>query len=40
MVTWVKFRRQTDGEFYLLNTHFDHRVQAARERARNSFANG
>lgn len=34
MVTWVKFRdRQTDGEFYLLNTHFDHRVQAAREKS-------
>jgi len=31
MVTWVRFRdRQTQREFYLWNTHFDHEVQAAR----------
>lgn len=32
MVTYVKFRDLTTGkEFYSLNTHFDHQVQAARE---------
>ena len=34
MVTWVKFRdRVTGGEFFLLNTHFDHEVQPAREKS-------
>ncbi|MCU0785751.1 MAG: endonuclease/exonuclease/phosphatase family protein [Verrucomicrobia bacterium] len=34
MVTWVKFRdRSTGAEFYLFNTHFDHQVQAAREKS-------
>lgn len=34
MVTWVRFRDRVIGqEFYLLNTHFDHQVQAAREKS-------
>ena len=34
MVTWVKFLdRQADRRFYLVNTHLDHQVQAAREKA-------
>lgn len=34
MVTWVRFRdRATDREFYFINTHFDHRVQTAREKS-------
>lgn len=34
MVTWVKFRDQVNGkEFYFINTHFDHEVQTAREKA-------
>ncbi|MBL1097474.1 endonuclease/exonuclease/phosphatase family protein [Streptomyces coffeae] len=34
MVTWVRFLdRATDGQFYALNTHLDHRSQHARERA-------
>ena len=34
MVTWVKFRdRSTGGEFFLLNTHFDHQIQPAREKS-------
>ncbi|MFL4902510.1 endonuclease/exonuclease/phosphatase family protein [Streptomyces sp. MMS24-I2-30] len=35
MVTWVRFRdRYADGqEFHLLNTHFDHASQSARERS-------
>jgi endonuclease/exonuclease/phosphatase family metal-dependent hydrolase len=34
MVTWVKFRdRQTQQEFIFVNTHFDHLVQAAREKS-------
>lgn len=34
MVTWVKFRERATGqEFYVFNTHFDHEVQAARERS-------
>jgi endonuclease/exonuclease/phosphatase family metal-dependent hydrolase len=34
MVTWVKFRdRQTKQEFIFVNTHFDHQVQAAREKS-------
>lgn len=34
MVTWVRFLdRSTEKQFYLFNTHFDHRNQAAREKA-------
>lgn len=34
MVTWVKFRdRKTGGDFFLLNTHFDHQIQPAREKS-------
>ncbi len=34
MVTWVRFLdRQTQQEFYLFDTHFDHQVQAAREKS-------
>ncbi|KOG10039.1 endonuclease/exonuclease/phosphatase family protein [Streptomyces viridochromogenes] len=35
MVTWIRFRDLTDGgrEFYLLDTHFDHVSQYARERS-------
>jgi endonuclease/exonuclease/phosphatase family metal-dependent hydrolase len=34
MVTWVRFLdRNTQQEFYLLNTHFDHQVQPAREKS-------
>jgi endonuclease/exonuclease/phosphatase family metal-dependent hydrolase len=34
MVTWVKFRdRQTKRELLFVNTHFDHLVQAAREKS-------
>ncbi|MFN0068841.1 MAG: endonuclease/exonuclease/phosphatase family protein [Limisphaerales bacterium] len=34
MVTWVKFRdRLTDREFHLWNTHLDHALQPAREKA-------
>jgi endonuclease/exonuclease/phosphatase family metal-dependent hydrolase len=34
MVTWVRFLdRQTKREFFLWNTHFDHEVQAAREKS-------
>lgn len=34
MVTWIRFRdRTTDREFYLVNTHFDHEVQLAREKS-------
>ncbi len=34
MVTWVKFQdRKTGRQFYLFNTHFDHQVQAAREKS-------
>jgi endonuclease/exonuclease/phosphatase family metal-dependent hydrolase len=34
MVTWVRFKEKTSGrEFYFVNTHFDHQVQAAREKA-------
>ena len=33
MVTWVRFLdRQTDREFYALNTHFDHQIREAREK--------
>lgn len=34
MVTWVRFREKGSGvEFYHWNTHFDHRVQVAREKS-------
>lgn len=34
MVTWVRFRdRVTGREFYFWNTHLDHQVQTAREKA-------
>ncbi|MGE3313133.1 MAG: endonuclease/exonuclease/phosphatase family protein [Limisphaerales bacterium] len=34
MVTWVRFKDRRDGsEFYFWNTHFDHQVQPAREKA-------
>jgi len=34
MVTWVKFLdRKSQEEFYFFNTHFDHQVQAAREKS-------
>lgn len=34
MVTWAKFKdRATQKEIYLFNTHFDHEVQPAREKA-------
>lgn len=34
MVTWVRFRHRSSGrEFYFWDTHFDHRIQEAREKA-------
>jgi endonuclease/exonuclease/phosphatase family metal-dependent hydrolase len=34
MVTWVRFNdNKLKKEFYLVNTHFDHQVQIAREKA-------
>ncbi len=34
MVTWIRFRERTAGrEFYFFNTHFDHQIQAAREKS-------
>ena len=34
MVTWVRFKdRPNNQEFYLFNTHFDHEIQAAREKS-------
>ena len=34
MVTWVRFLdRKTKKEFYLWNTHFDHRSQPSREKS-------
>lgn len=34
MVTWVKFQdRETGRSFFIVNTHFDHQVQEAREKA-------
>jgi len=34
MVTWIRFRdRQSGREFYLWNTHLDHEVEAARQKA-------
>lgn len=33
MVTWVRFRdRQTEQEFFFVNTHLDHQSQPAREK--------
>ena len=34
MVTWVRFKDNSNGrEFYLVNTHFDHQIQPAREKS-------
>jgi endonuclease/exonuclease/phosphatase family metal-dependent hydrolase len=34
MVTWARFKDlKTDRQFYLVNTHFDHQVQPAREKS-------
>ena len=34
MVTWARFQDRRDGrEFYFLNTHLDHQIQPAREKA-------
>jgi endonuclease/exonuclease/phosphatase family metal-dependent hydrolase len=34
MVTWVRFRERASGcEFYFWNTHFDHQVEAARQKS-------
>ena len=34
MVTWVRFRERTTGrEFYFWNTHLDHEVETARQKA-------
>lgn len=34
MVTWVRFRRLPEGpSLYFVNTHFDHQVQASREKS-------
>lgn len=34
MVTWVRFLdKPSQREFYLVNTHFDHQVQASREKS-------
>ncbi|MBL9204072.1 MAG: endonuclease/exonuclease/phosphatase family protein [Opitutaceae bacterium] len=34
MVTWVRFRERATGKvFVVLNTHFDHQIQIARERS-------
>jgi endonuclease/exonuclease/phosphatase family metal-dependent hydrolase len=34
MVTWMRFKDlKTGREFYLVNTHFDHQVQPAREKS-------
>lgn len=34
MVTWVRFRDRDSGcEFYAVDTHFDHEVEAAREKS-------
>jgi endonuclease/exonuclease/phosphatase family metal-dependent hydrolase len=34
MVTWVRFKDRNSGcEFYLVNSHFDHQVQASREKS-------
>ncbi len=34
MVTWVRFRERASGrEFFLWNTHFDHEIEAARQKS-------
>ena len=34
MVTWIRFRdRQTGRDFYFFNTHLDHAIEAARQKA-------
>jgi len=34
MVTWVRFRERITGrEFYVWNTHFDHQIEEARQKA-------
>lgn len=34
MVTWVRFQdKKSRRQFYLVNTHFDHQVQASREKS-------
>jgi endonuclease/exonuclease/phosphatase family metal-dependent hydrolase len=34
MATWVRFRdRRSDQVFYVMNTHFDHQIQPAREKS-------
>ena len=34
MVTWVRFRERSTGrEFYFWNTHFDHQIEQARQKA-------
>ncbi|HEX7861305.1 MAG TPA: endonuclease/exonuclease/phosphatase family protein [Verrucomicrobiae bacterium] len=34
MVTWIRFKdKKSDAEFYIVNTHFDHQIQLAREKA-------
>lgn len=34
MVTWVRFLdKESERQFYLVNTHFDHQVQASREKS-------
>lgn len=34
MVTWVRFLdKQSNGQFYFVNTHLDHQIQPAREKA-------
>ncbi len=36
MVTWVRFRERSSGrEFYFWNTHLDHQVEPARQKAAN-----
>jgi endonuclease/exonuclease/phosphatase family metal-dependent hydrolase len=34
MATWIRFKdTRNNREFYLINTHFDHQIQLAREKA-------
>jgi endonuclease/exonuclease/phosphatase family metal-dependent hydrolase len=34
MVTWIRFLdRQSKQQFYLVNSHFDHQIQASREKS-------
>jgi endonuclease/exonuclease/phosphatase family metal-dependent hydrolase len=34
MVTWIRFNERTSGrQFYVVNTHFDHEIQPAREKS-------